>query len=192
MVPFVSRGWWPHDEGLLGQSADAVLRGGVPHIDYEESYSGGLSWLYAGVFKVAGVELLNIRWFLFFGASWAGVPHIQHFAALSRARRSGLRHLGRHHVELPKLLRWPAVVVAANLCAPLSVGDDSPRRNGPMAVSFCRGLRRGFSHCHQADGRTSWSLSCQRCCTMPVSPLRGPYLASPPLSGCLDGEPRPR
>jgi hypothetical protein len=25
------------------------------------AYSGGLSWLYAAVFKVAGVDLLNIR-----------------------------------------------------------------------------------------------------------------------------------
>src|SRR5262249_23686712 len=71
MIPFVPRGWIPHDEGMLGQSADRVLHGGIPHIDYEEPYTGGLSWVYAGVFKIAGVDLLNVRLFLFVGASAA-------------------------------------------------------------------------------------------------------------------------
>src|SRR5207249_4865233 len=44
---FVGRGWIPHDEGMLGQSAERVLRGDIPHVDYEEMYTGGLSWLYA-------------------------------------------------------------------------------------------------------------------------------------------------
>ena len=71
LVPFVPRGWVPHDEGMIGQSAERVLQGGIPHIDYEEPYTGGLSWLYAGVFKVSGVDLLNVRWLLFAGAALA-------------------------------------------------------------------------------------------------------------------------
>jgi len=71
LVPFVPRGWIPHDEGMLGQSADRVLRGDIPHIDYQEAYTGGLSWLYAAVFRISGVDLLNLRWFLFAAASWA-------------------------------------------------------------------------------------------------------------------------
>ena len=71
LVPFVPRGWVPHDEGMLGQSAEHVLQGGIPHIDYEEPYTGGLSWLYAGVFKVSGVDLLHVRWLLFAGAALA-------------------------------------------------------------------------------------------------------------------------
>ena len=31
-------------------------------------YTGGLSWFYAGVFQVSGVELVHIRWVLFAGA----------------------------------------------------------------------------------------------------------------------------
>jgi hypothetical protein len=68
LLPFVPRGWVPHDEGMLGQSADQVLRGGLPHVDYEEAYTGGLSWIYAAVFKISGVDLLNVRWFLYAGA----------------------------------------------------------------------------------------------------------------------------
>jgi hypothetical protein len=71
LVPFVPRGWVPHDEGMLGQSADRVLHGAVPHIGYEDAYTGGLSWMYAAVFKIAGVDLLNIRWLLFGGAACA-------------------------------------------------------------------------------------------------------------------------
>ena len=71
MIPFVPRGWMPHDEGMLGQSAERVLRGDLPHVDYEEAYTGGLSWVYALVFKVAGVDLVNVRWLLFAGASVA-------------------------------------------------------------------------------------------------------------------------
>jgi len=68
LIPFVSRGWIAHDEGMLGQSAERVLQGALPHVDYEETYTGGLSWLYAAVFRVAGIDLVNVRWTLFIGA----------------------------------------------------------------------------------------------------------------------------
>src|SRR5262245_6101114 len=65
LVPFVPRGWVPHDEGMLGQSADQVMRGKLPHVGYEDAYTGGLSWIYAALFKISGVDLLNVRWMLF-------------------------------------------------------------------------------------------------------------------------------
>jgi hypothetical protein len=65
LVPFVPRGWVPHDEGMLGQSADQVMRGKLPHVGYEDAYTGGLSWIYAALFKSSGVDLLNVRWLLF-------------------------------------------------------------------------------------------------------------------------------
>ena len=70
---FVSRGWIPHDEGMVGQSAERVLLGGVPHVDYEEPYTGGLTWMHAAVFKIAGINLLYLRWLLFAGAALAQV-----------------------------------------------------------------------------------------------------------------------
>ncbi len=70
---FVPRGWIPHDEGMLGQSAERVLAGGLPHIDYEEPYTGGLTWVHAAVFKLAGIDLLYLRWLLFAGAVAAQV-----------------------------------------------------------------------------------------------------------------------
>jgi hypothetical protein len=65
---FVQRGWIPHDEGMLGQSAERVMAGDLPHVDYEEPYTGGLAWLHAGLFKITGVNLIYPRWLLFAGA----------------------------------------------------------------------------------------------------------------------------
>jgi hypothetical protein len=66
VAPFVNRGWVPHDEGLLAQSAERVLAGELPHRDFDEVYTGGLSYLHALAFEVAGPSLLSLRWMLFF------------------------------------------------------------------------------------------------------------------------------
>ena len=68
MVPFVRRGWVPHDEGMIGQSAERALMGELPHVHFQEAYTGGLTWLYAAVFGVFGIDLLNIRWVVFAAA----------------------------------------------------------------------------------------------------------------------------
>lgn len=68
---FVSRGWVPHDEGLLALSAEQVLQGMTPHVEYQDAYTGGLSRAYAALFAVSGVELLHVRWLLLGGASGA-------------------------------------------------------------------------------------------------------------------------
>ena len=67
---FVGRGWVAFDEGQLGQSALYVLNGALPHVGYQESYTGGLAFLYAWLFALTGIELLHIRWLLFAGAAW--------------------------------------------------------------------------------------------------------------------------
>src|SRR4030095_13666205 len=68
---FVPRGWVPFDEGMLGQTAEWVLKGALPHVDYQEPYTGGLSWLYAALFRIVGVDLVNVRWLLYAAASLA-------------------------------------------------------------------------------------------------------------------------
>jgi len=64
---FVARGWVPHDEGMLGQSAERVLRGELPHSDFDESYTGGLAYGHALAFRALGVRLLSLRVALFVG-----------------------------------------------------------------------------------------------------------------------------
>ena len=54
-------GWYPHDEGALGQSAERVLGGEVPHRDFTEIYTGLLSYLNAAVFALLPISSISMR-----------------------------------------------------------------------------------------------------------------------------------
>src|SRR5689334_21216069 len=58
---FIDRGWIAHDDGSMAQMAERVLNGELPHRDFDEIYTGGLSLLYALAFKLFGVNLMTIR-----------------------------------------------------------------------------------------------------------------------------------
>jgi hypothetical protein len=75
----LKRGWVPHDEGTIGQSAERVLSGQLPHRDFEDVYTGGLTYLNALSFRLFGETLLapRIMLFLFFLA-W--VPAVYRIA----------------------------------------------------------------------------------------------------------------
>jgi hypothetical protein len=64
VVHFVDRGWLPHDEGALAQSAERVLEGELPHRDFDEPYTGALSYLHALGFKLLGTRLVSLRYVL--------------------------------------------------------------------------------------------------------------------------------
>jgi hypothetical protein len=67
----LSRGWVPHDEGTIGQSAERVLQGELPHRDFDELYTGGLTYLNALAFRLFGETLLSPRIMLFlFFLAW--------------------------------------------------------------------------------------------------------------------------
>jgi hypothetical protein len=61
----LNHGWDPHDEGTLGQSAERVLHGEMPHRDFDDPYTGGLAYTDALIFKLCGVNLFWLRLFLF-------------------------------------------------------------------------------------------------------------------------------
>lgn len=65
MGAYWDRGWVAHDDGMLAQSAERVLHGQMPHRDFDEVYTGGLSYLLAGGFRVFGENLLSMRRVLF-------------------------------------------------------------------------------------------------------------------------------
>lgn len=77
---FVDRGWVPHDEGLLAHSAERVLAGELPHRDFEEAYTGGLTFLHAAAFRLFGERLLSMRWMLL-AASALMIPAVYLIAA---------------------------------------------------------------------------------------------------------------
>ena len=64
----VNQSWIAVDDGILAQSALRVLQGQLPHRDFVEIYTGGLSFIHAAAFRVFGVNLLSLRIcvFLFF------------------------------------------------------------------------------------------------------------------------------
>ena len=75
----IGGGWVPADDGILSQSALRVMHGQLPHRDFAEIYTGGLSVIHALAFRVFGVSLLSLRIcaFLFFLA-W--IPAVYYVA----------------------------------------------------------------------------------------------------------------
>jgi hypothetical protein len=57
----LNRGWVPHDEGTYAQSAERVLGGELPHRDFDDLYTGGLSFLNAFAFRLMGTNLGSLR-----------------------------------------------------------------------------------------------------------------------------------
>lgn len=76
----LGRGWVPHDEGALGQSAERVLQGELPHRDFDELYTGGLTYLNAAAFRVFGTTLFSMRLVLF-AVFLAWVPAVFYVAS---------------------------------------------------------------------------------------------------------------
>lgn len=76
----VDRGWIPLDEGALGHSAERVLAGEMPHRDFDDVYTGGLSQADAIVFRWTSVRLVNLRWALY-GVFVLWVPVVFYIAS---------------------------------------------------------------------------------------------------------------
>ena len=67
----LNRGWVPHDDGMLAQTGERVLNGQLPHRDFDDVYTGGLSYLNAAAFKIFGMNLMSLRiMLLIFFAMW--------------------------------------------------------------------------------------------------------------------------
>lgn len=76
----LGRGWIPTDDGTLAQSAERVLRGELPHRDFDDVYTGGLACLNAAAFRMLGTNLWTLRLVLF-AAFLAWVPAFYYIAS---------------------------------------------------------------------------------------------------------------
>jgi hypothetical protein len=65
--------WIPQDEGTLALTAELVRQGQLPHIDFVDVYSGGLTLLHSWAFSLWGVKLSSMRTMLFI-AFMSAVP----------------------------------------------------------------------------------------------------------------------
>lgn len=74
----IGSGWVPADDGTLSQSALRVMQGQLPHRDFAEIYTGGLSFIHALAFRTFGVNLMSLRIcvFLFFLAWLPAVYYV--------------------------------------------------------------------------------------------------------------------
>lgn len=61
LLPYIRTGWIPHDEGTIAQPAERVLLGELPHRDFVDMYTGGLTFLHAAAFRLAEPSLLVPR-----------------------------------------------------------------------------------------------------------------------------------
>ena len=75
----LNQGWVPHDDGSFAQSAHRVLQGELPHRDFAELYTGGLTFLNAAVFWIFGENLIWLRLPLFI-VFLASVPCVYYIA----------------------------------------------------------------------------------------------------------------
>jgi hypothetical protein len=57
----IDQGCIPPDEGLLGQSAERVLLGELPHVDFDDPYTGGQAIFHALLFQLLGIRSSPIR-----------------------------------------------------------------------------------------------------------------------------------
>jgi hypothetical protein len=76
----LDNGWWPHDEGALADPAIRILNGQMPHRDFVDAYTGGLSYLHAAAFLMFGRELSSLRLVLFL-VFVAWVPAVYYIAS---------------------------------------------------------------------------------------------------------------
>ncbi len=83
ILPFVDRGWIPHDEGLIAHSAERVLDGQIPHRDFQDAYTGGLTYLHALAFKTLGLKLSSLRIVLL--CAYLLLPPAVYFIAIRHA-----------------------------------------------------------------------------------------------------------
>jgi hypothetical protein len=71
----IDRGWGPPDEGLLGQTAERFFRGEVPHRDFDDLYTGGLTALHGAAFALLGTKMSSLR-IVLLGAVVLWIPFV--------------------------------------------------------------------------------------------------------------------
>jgi hypothetical protein len=59
--PHLFSGWIPADDGGMAQSAERVLRGELPHRDFQDPWTGGWSFMQAAIFRIFGTTLAMLR-----------------------------------------------------------------------------------------------------------------------------------
>jgi hypothetical protein len=141
---FVTRGWIAHDEGTIGQSAERVLAGQMPHRDFDDVYTGGLAYLNAASMAALGTNLLSPRLLLFavFMAFVAAVYAIARtvagpIASLAASALAAVWSVPNYFAALPS---WYNLFFAVFGTLALSRFVASRRAIWLVAAGLCGGL----------------------------------------------------
>lgn len=77
---YLKSDWISGDDGLLATSAARVMSGQLPHRDFVENYTGGLSYIHALAFRAFGTNLVSMRIAVFcFFVAW--IPAVFYLAS---------------------------------------------------------------------------------------------------------------
>jgi hypothetical protein len=136
--------WIPFDEGTLGQSAHRVLIGQLPHRDFDELYTGGLSFANATAFRVLGENLVSLRLVLF-GAILLVMPACYYIASrftapLTAAALSVGALMSSFPTYPAAMPSWYSLIFALFGCAALLRYLDVGKRRWILAAGLCGGL----------------------------------------------------
>jgi len=141
---FMYRGWIPHDEGTIGQSAERVLAGELPHRDFDDTYTGGLAYLHAAAMRIFGVNLRapRIVVFAFFMGFLAAVYGIARrlaspLAGLFAIVLATVWSLPNYFVSLPS---WYNLFLATFGVLAFMRYLDNGRRRWLVVAGACGGL----------------------------------------------------
>ena len=144
MTAVIMQGWVPFDEGTLGQSAHRVLIGQLPHRDFDEVYTGGLTFLHALAFRVLGQNLAVLRKVLFV-AILLVMPAFYYIASrLTRPALAAGLSIVALIVSFPSypaaMPSWYNLIFAVTAVAALFRFIDTGRRRWVLAAGVCAGL----------------------------------------------------
>ncbi|HEX6533253.1 MAG TPA: glycosyltransferase family 39 protein [Gemmatimonadaceae bacterium] len=137
-------GWVPHDEGTLAQSAERVLRGELPHRDFDAVYTGGLAMVNAAAFRLLGANLLALRLVLF-AAFLLWIPALYYIATrIAGPVAAGAAVLLAAAWSLPNysaaLPSWYNLFLATAGAAALLRHIERGERRWLVAAGVCGGL----------------------------------------------------
>ena len=140
----LSRGWMPFDDGALAQSAERLLQGQLPHRDFDEIYTGGLTFLNAGAFRLFGISLWSLR-LAMFAVFLAWVPALYYLAArLTRPVTAGAVTLLAVVWSVPNytaaMPSWYNLFLATFGAAALFRNLEDGRRRWLLAAGVAGGL----------------------------------------------------
>jgi hypothetical protein len=137
LVSLVDRGWLPLDDGMLGHVAERVTEGDVPHVSFDDPYTGGQAYLHAWIFDTFGVDLLYLRYALI--ASYI-VWGLAAWAILRRWLSPVAATIVASSAAVGSILVWPTplptwyTTIAVTVCAWLAL-----RWNETGAVRYLAG-----------------------------------------------------